>query len=419
MRTLVGAIHEKFDDTEVTAGDSFIQVFVPKSGPHTRSQDTGKLHLPARLTLDNLEISKAGDGEDISGQCGHVRELDLTKNTITDWKEVYKILDHIPCLHFLNLTKNPLSNETFGEGPHKSFPSVRDIALNGTGVSWPVIAKLLTSLPYLTELHVSLNKYKFVDLPESFVHNSLTKLFVNDCEIQDWSDISRLGKAFPGLQMLNIIETKIRTLSADSHFTEFPNLSALNISKCQIESWEEIDKFRQFPSLTNLRIMDIPLLEDWEEKQRRQHLIARLPNISQLNGGCVISEIERDVAERAFIRYFMDSQDKPARYLELEETHGKLDPLANIKFERLDYLNLLVKFEDKEDNMDVYLHQTVAEFKKMLRSFTGLPLEKMKVFYVEMFDGKIKDFCEMKLPSRTLLNYHMYAGDEIHIHRKD
>ena len=53
-------------------------------------------------------------------------------------------------------------------------------------------------------------------------------------------------------------------------------------------------------------------LQDWEPKQRRQHLIARLPNIKQLNGS-KITDTERDEAERAFIRFFMDSNEKPAR----------------------------------------------------------------------------------------------------------
>lgn len=49
-----------------------------------------------------------------------------------------------------------------------------------------------------------------------------------------------------------------------------------------------------------------------EGKPRRQHLVARLPNVSQLNGSD-ITETEREDAERAFIRHFMDSTEKPDR----------------------------------------------------------------------------------------------------------
>ena len=45
-------------------------------------------------------------------------------------------------------------------------------------------------------------------------------------------------------------------------------------------------------------------------------MIARLPNVETLNGGGVISFQEREDAERAFIRYYMDKPeaDRPERY---------------------------------------------------------------------------------------------------------
>ena len=49
------------------------------------------------------------------------------------------------------------------------------------------------------------------------------------------------------------------------------------------------------------------------EKQRRQQLISRLPNIQCLNG-TPISESEREDAERAFLRLYMDCDEKPSRW---------------------------------------------------------------------------------------------------------
>jgi Leucine-rich repeat (LRR) protein len=84
---------------------------------------------------------------------------------------------------------------------------------------------------------------------------------MNSCDIDDWSEISKLGVAFPSLQSLNIIQTQIKKLSDEELFTEFPELKTLNISSSKLESWEEVDKFRHFPSLANLRIFDVPSLE--------------------------------------------------------------------------------------------------------------------------------------------------------------
>lgn len=55
-------------------------------------------------------------------------------------------------------------------------------------------------------------------------------------------------------------------------------------------------------------------------------------NVTTLNGGGVISADEREDAERAFIRHYMDrpESDRPDRYDDLVAVHGKLDPLVNI-----------------------------------------------------------------------------------------
>lgn len=89
-----------------------------------------------------------------------------------------------------------------------------------------------------------------------------------------------------------------------------------------------------FPSLKNLRVQNWPLWDKIEstEHERRQLLIARLPYVEILNGGGKITNQEREDAERAFIRYYMErpESDRPARYNDLVAKHGKLDPLVNI-----------------------------------------------------------------------------------------
>ena len=52
----------------------------------------------------------------------------------------------------------------------------------------------------------------------------------------------------------------------------------------------------------------------------------RLPNVSIFNGGDKVPANEREDAERAFIRFYMDlsSQDRPARYQELVAVHGQV-----------------------------------------------------------------------------------------------
>lgn len=106
------------------------------------------------------------------------------------------------------------------------------------------------------------------------------------------------------------------------------------MSSTNINTWDDIDRLSKFPALKRLRVQNWPLWDACEatEHERRQLLIARLPTITILNGGGVIGTEEREDAERAFIRYYMDKpeSDRPARYNELIAKHGKLDPLVNI-----------------------------------------------------------------------------------------
>lgn len=56
--------------------------------------------------------------------------------------------------------------------------------------------------------------------------------------------------------------------------------------------------------------------QEYTEYERRQLLIARLPNVQTLNGGGVIGKEEREDAERAFIRYYLEKpeSDRPERW---------------------------------------------------------------------------------------------------------
>ena len=49
-----------------------------------------------------------------------------------------------------------------------------------------------------------------------------------------------------------------------------------------------------------------------EEKLRRKLTIARLPNVERLNGSRVSTD-ERDVANRVFIRHYVNAETKPSR----------------------------------------------------------------------------------------------------------
>lgn len=138
------------------------------------------------------------------------------------------------------------------------------------------------------------------------------------------------------------------------------NLTFLNLSSTDINTWDDIDRLAKFPALKNLRVQNWPLWEkcDATEHERRQLLIARLPFVQTLNGGGVIGGEEREDAERAFIRYYLDKPeaDRPERYNELVAVHGKLDPLVNIDLRPEKRVKVTFTYGDVSEvrSVDVY-----------------------------------------------------------------
>lgn len=138
------------------------------------------------------------------------------------------------------------------------------------------------------------------------------------------------------------------------------NLALLNLSSTNINTWDDIDRLAKFPSLRNLRVQNWPLWEkcDSTEHERRQLLIARLPYVEKLNGGGVISSDEREDAERAFIRYYLEKPeaDRPERYNDLIRIHGKLDRLVNIDLRPEKRVKVTFTYGDTSEvrSVDVY-----------------------------------------------------------------
>jgi hypothetical protein len=56
--------------------------------------DSGHISIPPILALHDSKITSPGDLEKIELLCKQVHELDLTKNSITDWEQVTKLNVH-------------------------------------------------------------------------------------------------------------------------------------------------------------------------------------------------------------------------------------------------------------------------------------------------------------------------------------
>ncbi|XP_077993197.1 tubulin-specific chaperone cofactor E-like protein [Glandiceps talaboti] len=412
--SLPQAFKERYqDDESQSEGIGSIVIALP-------SRKSGSApFVPQCLTFYDCCINCAGDDGEIEKLCPGVKELDLTQNKLEDWKEVFSIVSQLPHLQFLNLSANPLTQPLAKEQLEiVSMAPITKLVLNNTRVKWDALPLLLSIMPKLEELHLSLNSYGTVDISGT-PHTGIKLLQFNNNGITDFQQICKLGKVFPNLEHLYLVENNIQMLSGNFP-DSFPCLKCLSITNNEISSWEELDKINEFPKLSDIRIKCIPFLDTYPEKERRALVVARLPGVLRLNG-TRITETEREDAERRFIRYYMDKDpdEQPQRYHDLVKVCGKLDPLVEIDMSPDYVVCCLIKYEDKQSLMKVDTKKTVLEFKAELESFVGLPPNEFRLFYFDhdMIGTAYGGREELASAKRHLHAFKLKDGDEFHIEK--
>ena len=187
------------------------------------------------------------------------------------------------------------------------------------------------NMPYLEELHLSNNC--LTNPTGELQHGSIRQLFLTCNAIDSFEDVhTNLGRHCPNLEVLSLAECPLKNVpklgfveaASVECCSNFSRLATLNVNTTRISSWQDIDAFRTFPSLVELRVKNCPLLDEYTAHERRMLLVARLPNVTILNGADRIPDNEREDAERGFIRFYMEDENKPERYHELVAVHGNL-----------------------------------------------------------------------------------------------
>lgn len=476
MPTLLEALEEKYgfaQTSDIEAEPELLMLRLPKRNP--------RQSVPQVLVLNDCGIDQAGPPEDLKKKCNSVKELDLAQNKLENWNEVFNILSQMPRIEFVNLSLNRLQTPIL-EPPPCPLTNLRSLVLNNTKLNWFSVEELLKLLPSLEELHLSLNEYTNVLLdtvdeedqgnnnckPSSMTtdecncddetksslssegssccngyrkrtsaHENVRKLHLNGNPITDWMEICRLGRLFPHLEALVLAECPLRSLSPSPSIEEidevgeisspephehFQNLQLLNLSSANIESWTDIDRLNRFPSLKNLRVQNWPLWSkcDSTEHERRQFVIARLPNVEVLNGGGRIGSEEREDAERAFIRHYAKrvEDERPGRFEELQAKHGKLDQLVSIDLRPEKKVQVKFTYENRTEVRYVDVYKKVIDLKFRLEKLFGLPASKMRLYYVDQSYGDMTAPEEMKYPNKQLYSYNISTGDEIIVEAK-
>ncbi|XP_068558355.1 tubulin folding cofactor E-like a isoform X2 [Cebidichthys violaceus] len=413
-RSFVEVLSEKYspENFPLRRGPGMGVVVVPTVAPQG-SPMKDRLNMPTILVLNSCGIIRAGDQAEIAAFCAHVIELDLSHNQLQDWRQISKIVSNIPNLEFLNLSSNPLAGGRLEPPCAGGFSRVRRLVLNNTQVSWDTVLLLTREITELEELFLCLNEYSGVSA-SSVACPTLRLLHITDNSLQDWAEVRKLGPMFPGLDTLFMANNNLASIQDNEDVLRrlFPKLRSISLSNSGLNQWEDIEKLNFFPKLEEVRLQGIPLLQSYTNAERRSLMIAQLPVISQLNGS-VVSDCEREDAERFFIRYYVDypEEELPYRYHSLVTKYGKLEPLAEIDL-RPRYRALVeVHCEDKVEQLSIRLDQTVAELKKQLTTVVQLSTSSMRIYYIDKCSAFGPE--EMKYNTRAVHSYSIQDGDEI------
>ncbi|UYV64218.1 hypothetical protein LAZ67_2007063 [Cordylochernes scorpioides] len=134
-----------------------------------------------------------------------------------------------------------------------------------------------------------------------------------------------------------------------------------------------------------------------------------------------ISAKERDEAERAFIRYYMEQSDRPRRFFDLESKHGKLEPLAQVDLSPKRTAKVDICYSGRRVQRTIQLRSTVRELKALISRLLDLPAARLRVFYVDTEISRIQDVIaadELRFLHKQLYTYHVQDGDQFLVQEK-
>jgi hypothetical protein len=417
MVSLVDSIEERYGDDDSDDGQDYSFIVFVSSSPEKR-----KGMLPPILTLNDYNHETLGDGYNFCSRCSHIEELDLTDNLLSDWDVIRNILKSFPNLKFLNLTNNLLhetindNQSNMGEKLDNVKSKMSKLVLNGNNITWSTVTKLVETMPELDELHLCTNNLNNPSSTESNLnHSNLKQLYLSCNPISDFAAVKQnLIYSCPRLMILSLAECPVNTLpDVNENQDGLNSLNSLNMSTTAINSWQEVDKLRKFKGLEDLRLQGCPFLTELTAHERRMLLIARLPNVKILNGGDPITALEREDAERAFIRDYMDVpvEEKPIRVSELILVHGELDPLVNVDLTPEIFVKVKIYHQDECREESISVRKTVKYFKNQLQQWFNITPANMRLYYYDQVISKVVGPEEMKWAGKGLYTYNVREGD--------
>ncbi|XP_022939765.1 tubulin-folding cofactor E [Cucurbita moschata] len=302
------------------------------------------------VSLSYMGVSSPGNPCQIGSVLPNVKQLDLTGNLLSDWKDISIICDQLQALVALILSNNLLSRDISGP---VQLNHIRILVLNNTGITWMQVETLEHSLPTIEELHLMGNKISTVT-PESSSpmvqgFNLLRLLNLENNCIAEWSEILKLGqlRSLKQIQLNNNKLSRIFYPSLDELHKlfgdvepqgdcfPFRNLRNLFLGGNNIDDLASIDFLNSFPQLIDIRLSENPIADPMRGGIPRYVLIARLSKVQIINGSEVTPRERRD-SEIRYVRMVMSKLDSnPEETLRLHPRFEELKRFYGIEDNRV------------------------------------------------------------------------------------
>ena len=257
------------------------------------------------------------------------------------------------------------------------------------------------------------------------IHLKVSKLYLVENQLAQWSSIECIGVLFPNLLSLILNSNPLRKISPKlcpngGESLHFHSLETLNLNDTQLDEWESVEQLGCYPRLRNISTLRVSLGEKMTMKDRRYAAIARLPRLLYLNKS-LVSEEERQDAERWLLREYQDHPSPPQAFIHLQEKHGHLQPLAQVSLEPVKVASLSFSYdgiERPDEVLDVDLMQTMRQFRRWIGQRILVPPSKLRIFYYDSEAAEVYRVEELKFESKALYTYRMKNGDKIEVYVK-
>ncbi|XP_014936199.1 tubulin-specific chaperone E isoform X2 [Acinonyx jubatus] len=300
------------------------------------------------VSLRNCVVSCAGDKGTIAKACPNIRRVDLSRNLLSSWDEVLNIADQLKHLEVLNLSENKLHFPSVSPSLAGTFPALKVLVLNRTGITWAEVLRCAPGWPVLEELYLKSNDISISERPAD-VLQTVKLLDLSSNPLIDENQLFLIAY-LPRLEQLILSDVGISSI----HFPDagtgcktamFPSLQYLVVNDNQISQWSFINELDKLQSLRALSCVRNPLTEGGSGPQTtRQFIIAKIGQLKTLNK-CEILPEERRGAELDYRKAFGNEWKKAGGHQDPDKNRPNEEFLAA----HPRYQSLCLKYGAPED----------------------------------------------------------------------